>query len=203
MNGLFCRGCISRGSPSGWRCQGGHCALWVAALSLGARRAGLPHQPAPGRAFLLGTRGGLSGGDPAGRQSLAFLLPIPLVPAACQPRTRPPETRGGLSLPLLSPAGWGPGVSPPAHLHLCPSRARMACLVPATRPSVRHMLRHMFASLCLTNINPELPWLSEKRWLPQCGRTAGPLWVGSSEAAGLLCVGQRPAGWAPSLCSSP
>ena len=56
MNGLFCRGCISLGSPSVWQCQGGHCGLWAGALSLGARRAGLLYLPAPGTAFLLGTR---------------------------------------------------------------------------------------------------------------------------------------------------
>ena len=126
--------------------------------------------------------GGLSGRDPAGRQRLGFLLPIPLVPVSCQLWTRLSETLEGLSLPLSSPADWDSGVSPPAHLHLSPRLARMACLVLATRFSVRHVLRQMFVSLCPTSINSELPWLLEKHQLSQCGHAAGPLWVGSSKA---------------------
>ena len=74
----------------------------------------------------------------------------------------------------------------PAHLHLSPRLARMACLVLAAPSSVRRVPRQMFVSLCLTSINSELPWLLEKHQLSQCGHALGPLWVGSIKAR--VCV---------------
>lgn len=117
---------------------------------------------------------------------MGFLLPIPLVPAPCQPWTRLSETLEGLSLPCHLLLTGTLAYLPPAHLHLSPRLARMACLVLVARSSVRRVPRQMFVSLCLTSINSELPWLLEKHQLSQCGHALGPLWVGSIKAR--VCV---------------
>ena len=73
---------------------------------------------------------------------MGFLLPIPLVPAPCQPWTRLSETLEGLSLPCHLLLTGTLAYLPPAHLHLSQHSRLCKHISPTDCPCPLHQQRN-------------------------------------------------------------